>query len=338
MIFMQDACASLRFSTDGLPEAARARAMRELYERTNLPGKFEPLEPLPDRPVRADISKRVLPGLAIMSGTLCGLRQAARSRGSALGSEDDLLLAVNLRGHSIAQQGDRELILGGGDAVLATRGSTGFTITRPTPVHFIGFRVPRDAIAPLVGRFDDIPIRVVPYGTEALNLLVAYAGAIADDQSLRTSELQRLVITHIHDLIAAVVGATRDGLAIAEGRGIRAARLRAIIADITTNLGDCDLSVAAIARRQRVTPRYVHKLFAGEGFTFSAFLLDRRLFRAHRMLSDPRFGDRTIGSVAFDVGFGDLSHFNRAFRRRYGATPSEIRQSAERSSPPHRRA
>jgi AraC-like DNA-binding protein len=155
---------------------------------------------------------------------------------------------------------------------------------------------------------------------------------------LRTSELQRLVVTHIHDLIAAVVGATRDGLAIAEGRGIRAARLRAIIADITANLGDCDLSVAAIARRQRVTPRYVHKLFAGEGFTFSAFLLDRRLFRAHRMLSDPRFGDRTIGSVAFDVGFGDLSHFNRAFRRRYGATPSEIRQSAERSSPPHRRA
>jgi len=47
------------------------------------------------------------------------------------------------------------------------------------------------------------------------------------------------------------------------------------------------------------------------------------------MLSDPRLGDRTIGSVAFDVGFGDLSYFNRAFRRRYDATPSEVRQSAE---------
>jgi hypothetical protein len=30
-----------------------------------------------------------------------------------------------------------------------------------------------------------------------------------------------------------------------------------------------------------------------------------------RTLSDPRFVDRTIGSVAFDVGFGDLSYFNR---------------------------
>jgi AraC-like DNA-binding protein len=103
------------------------------------------------------------------------------------------------------------------------------------------------------------------------------------------------------------------------------------MADIAANLGDCDLTVAAVARRQRVTPRYVHKLFESEGLTFSAFILGRRLSRAHRMLSDPRFGDRNISSVAFDVGFGDLSYFNRAFRRRYGATPSEIRQTAERS-------
>ena len=203
-------------------------------------------------------------------------------------------------------------------------------IIRPTPVRFIGFRVPREAIAPLVGRLDDAPIRLVPYGTETLNLLVAYAGAILDQQPLHKPELQRLVVTHIHDLIAATVGATRDGRAIAEGRGIRAARLRAIMADVAGNLGDSDLTVTAVARRQRVTPRYVHKLFEREGLTFSAFVLGRRLCRAHRMLSDARLADRTIGSVAFDVGFGDLSYFNRAFRRRYGATPSEIRQTARR--------
>ena len=333
---VQDACASLQFSTDGLPEAARAKAVRDLYERTNLPGKLEPLEPLPNCPVRADITKRALPGLSVMSGTFCGLRQAARRRGSVSSGEDDLLLAVNLRGRSTAQQRDRELILQDGDAVLGTRGSTGFTITRPTPVRFIGFRVPRDAIAALVGRLDDAPLRVVPHGTEMLNLLVTYAGAITGERSPQRPDFQRLVVTHIHDLIAAIVGVTRDGRTIAEGRGIRAARLRAIIADVSANLGDCDLTAAAVARRQRVTPRYVHKLFDGEGLTFSAFVLGRRLSRAHRMLSDPRLGDRTIGSVAFDVGFGDLSYFYRAFRRRYDATPSEIKQSAERSNSPRR--
>jgi AraC-like DNA-binding protein len=106
--------------------------------------------------------------------------------------------------------------------------------------------------------------------------------------------------------------------------------------DIRAHLGGGDLSVAEVAQRQRMTPRYVHKLFENEGFTFSSFVRDQRLACAHRMLSDPRLADRTIGSIAFDVGFGDLSYFNRTFRQLYGATPGEIRQSALKADHPRR--
>jgi AraC-like DNA-binding protein len=44
-------------------------------------------------------------------------------------------------------------------------------------------------------------------------------------------------------------------------------------------------------------------------------------------LMDQRWADRSIASIAFDVGFGDLSYFNRTFKRFYGASPSEIRRS-----------
>jgi len=91
------------------------------------------------------------------------------------------------------------------------------------------------------------------------------------------------------------------------------------MADIAAYLGDCDLTAAAVARRQRVTPRFVHKLFEQEGLVFSRFVLARRLARTHRMLTDVRLAQRSISSVAFEVGFGDLSYFNRAFRRCYGA-------------------
>ena len=57
-----------------------------------------------------------------------------------------------------------------------------------------------------------------------------------------------------------------------------------------------------------------------------------RLARAHRMLSDPRFVDRSVTSIAFDVGFGNLSYFNRVFRRSYGATPSDVRASAREAA------
>jgi len=49
--------------------------------------------------------------------------------------------------------------------------------------------------------------------------------------------------------------------------------------------------------------------------------------KAYRMLRDARFSDRSITSIAFDCGFGDHSYFNRSFRRRFGATPSDIRHS-----------
>jgi AraC-like DNA-binding protein len=60
----------------------------------------------------------------------------------------------------------------------------------------------------------------------------------------------------------------------------------------------------------------------------SKFVLDARLCRVHRMLGDFRCAARTIGTLAFEAGFGDLSSFNHAFRRQYGATPSDVRAAA----------
>jgi AraC-like DNA-binding protein len=335
---MPEVCATFRFSTAGLPEPARAQAVRYLHERerTVLPAGFEPLEPLEplsDRPPHVEVTKRTLPGLALVSGTFSGLRHAARPRGAAGHGENDLLFCVNVSGCSLAQQGDRELTLRDGDAFFATRSSAGFNIVRPTPARFIGCRVPRATVAALLGRLDDTPMTFVPEDTEALRLLVSYASAIADALPLRTPELQRLTVSHMQDLIAATIAATRGGRAVAEGRGIAAARLRAIMADTCAHLGDGDLSAANIARRHRVTPRYVHKLFESEGLTFSSFVLGQRLARAHRMLSDPSFANRSVSSVAFDAGFGDLSYFNRTFRRRYAATPTDIRQVAMQAVP-----
>jgi AraC-like DNA-binding protein len=339
-MLVPEVCATLRFSTAGMPELPRAQAVRDLHvrERRLLSEKLEPiepLEPLPDHPLHVDLTKRTLPGLAVVSGTLSGLRHAIRPASAAANGEDDLLLGVNVRGCSMVSQRGRDLVLRDGDAFCATRDVTEITVTRPTPVRFIGCRVPRGPVALLLGRLDDTPVHLVPHRTEALNLLVTYASAIADALPLATAELQRLAVSHMHDLIAATIGATRDGRAIAEGRGIAAARLRAIMTDISAHLGDGDLSVAEVARRHRLTPRYIHKLFENEDLTFSSFVLGQRLSRAHRMLSDPRLSDRNISSVAFDVGFGDLSYFNRAFRRCYAATPTEIRHSAIRTDASH---
>ena len=51
----------------------------------------------------------------------------------------------------------------------------------------------------------------------------------------------------------------------------------------------------------------------------------RRLRNAIEFLRDT---SQPVTDIAFDVGFGDLSYFNRTFRRRYGMTPSDLRAAA----------
>jgi AraC-like DNA-binding protein len=66
-------------------------------------------------------------------------------------------------------------------------------------------------------------------------------------------------------------------------------------------------------------------LFEREGSTFSSFKLEHQLACARRMLRNPQYGGRTIGDIALAAGFGDLSYFHRVFRRRFGATPADMR-------------
>lgn len=99
---------------------------------------------------------------------------------------------------------------------------------------------------------------------------------------------------------------------------------------IDDHLRDGDLDVSRVAGVLNVTPRYVQKLFQREGTTFSKYLLERRLDEARKLLL--RNGPaHPIGATAYDVGFGDISYFNRTFRKRYGVAPSAVREDAQRT-------
>jgi len=217
-----------------------------------------------------------------------------------------------------------ETTLRDGDAMLLSY-SAGRTINRPALVDHRVIRLPRASLCPLVHEIDDAVLRPIPRGTGMLNLLRSYADALFDDPMLAARDVRQLLVTQLCDLVAVTIGASKDVAAVAEGRGIRAARLRAIKTDIEANLALGDVSATSVARRQKVSDSYIRKLFEGEQTSFSEFVLRRRLVRVHRLLTDPRRVNQSIASLAFEVGFGDVSYFNRAFKRFYGATPSEVR-------------
>src|SRR5215471_7813610 len=170
--------AFFQFCTDGMPPHERPAAVRSMHERCTLPVKPEPMEPLSDEPVHVNITQWALPGLGMMAGALSGLRQRIKPEHSAPTGDDDVFLAFNLAGTSIVARRDDQVVVHKGDAFLAIRGARGFSVVRPKLVRFIGLRFPLKALAPLVPDLDPSEVRMIPHGSDALNLLRRYLDLI----------------------------------------------------------------------------------------------------------------------------------------------------------------
>jgi AraC-like DNA-binding protein len=315
-----------RFSTDDLPERDRVAVWCDGFANAALQATFNPVVGRPFRQVGAFY---VFDNLGVTFGETNGFL-ARRDKRQLADSNDDLLLNVNLLGCSLMSQRGRELRLGSAEAVLLTCGEV-LSNHVPEPMRGFTLRIPRLVLANLIADPESALMRPVAALNPALRLLTDYVGLLARDHQLSSPELQRAFVTHVHDLVALVLGAAGDATAVARSQGLRAARLNAIRTDIVDHIGDQELSVTEIARRHRVTPRYVQMLFEAAGETFTEFVIQQRLALAHRRLTDSRFAEQLkISAIAFEVGFDNLSYFNRVFRQRYGASPSQVRETARR--------
>lgn len=159
-----------------------------------------------------------------------------------------------------------------------------------------------------------------------LQTLTVYAASLLRGLiPVASAGLADLVREHLAQLLTFIVlEPDREAEGPAPSR--RDLRVQALKAEVEQRLGSPDLSLESVAQAQRISSRQVQAMFQAEGETFSGFVLARRLDRAMQRLTDA--GEtRPVGAIAFDVGFGDLSYFNRTFRKRFGLTPSQVRRS-----------
>jgi AraC-like DNA-binding protein len=287
----------------------------------------------PDRPFsqRMEVAQFGEVGMMRSRGTTD--RMTRTSRTIAAARSQDFFYALNRgRGAMSLSQLGREAVFDSGTAVFGHGAEAGeFRATGFNAFDMLA--IPHARLRELVGDAEDRVARPLPLPrngatTRYLQLYINFVSTLdgVDDDPALPAHIGRTLT----DLVAVALGANGDALAAAEAGGIRAARLHAVKADIRARLDRDGLSVGTVAARHGVGPRYVQALFESEGTTFSEFVRAERLQRVYRRLADPRTLHRSIGDLAFEVGFGDLSHFNRAFRRRYGLAPSDVRATAIR--------
>jgi AraC-like DNA-binding protein len=310
-----------RFSSDDLPVADRVPFYCDVVGRMLAKVDVEPV----DGNFFCNARFCRFPDLSVSYVASSAIR-GTRTREMAEGDQG-LTLITNLGGAATLSHLHRDATLSAGGAILISNAAS-FCMQR-TRSQRINVGVPHAVLAPMLANSDTALMSVIPGTSGPLRLLTGYINLLfTDSKLLETAELRRLAVNHVHDLVALTVGATRDTTEIAAGRGLRAARMQAIRTDIGQNLAG-DVTVAALSARHRLSPRYIRKLFEGENTSLSQFVLSQRLTRVHRMLTDPRYASLTIGGIAFAVGFGDLSTFNRDFRRRFGVTPSDVRRGTQ---------
>jgi AraC-like DNA-binding protein len=312
----------LQFASDDYPEHMRLAAWQDVLSRKLINAGVTAVAA--DKPFSATVRLRAQANFRIAGGVVDG----SRNRLHASKSEEDIAdvaLLICLAGEVVASYGGREQVLHENDALLFScceRGDYGWR----NPAEVILLRMPRAALEPLASNLQDVTGRLVSSETDMLRLLIRYVATLfSSGDFAMTPGADRIVASHVFDLVALSLGASRDSAARTMGRGRHAARLRIIKADILRNLERPDLNIAKLAAAHHLSPRAVQRLFEGEGTTLSAFVLERRLQRAYRILSDDRFAGRSISSIAFESGFSELSYFNRSFRKQFGASPSDIR-------------
>jgi AraC family transcriptional activator of tynA and feaB len=190
------------------------------------------------------------------------------------------------------------------------------------PWQMLSFRVPHAELdARLSGRRPQLGQAFPATGAGAAVAALMPALWSLDDADPAAGELAGSFATAV---AAATATATATATAPATTQQTRGITRDAVLAHVERHLGDRDLTVAGVCRRFAISPRTLHNLFADADEPFAATVRNRRLDRAAAVLADPA-STATVTAVAAAHGFDDPTAFARAFRRRFGLAPREVR-------------
>ena len=125
-----------------------------------------------------------------------------------------------------------------------------------------------------------------------------------------------------YDLLASIIS---DHAGEHRASALGASYLLAAKQYIQQHLDEPALSCERVAAATGVSSRHLARLFAQEGSSPGRYLQERRLERARQLLASPQGRRLDVAEVAYRHGFSSQAHFARAFKARYGMTPSEAR-------------
>lgn len=307
-----------RFSTRELPARMRLPLWREHFGRSIVRADIQPLS---NGPFQADATLQAIRGVRRLALKGSSMRFKRLQANIADGDDSIGLIVCSPSRSQVAQRGE-EITLRAGDAIAILH-------SEPATVTYLGglllgLAVPREALAQRVADVENLSMRPISKRTEALRLLMAYLKSAFNESALAAPKLRDAIVDHIYDLVALAIGEFAP-LGDSSASAVVAARHQAVLDYIAAHFQEPGLNVETVARRQGISPRYLQRLMESSGSSFTRHVNELRLQRALKLLTEARASAQLISDIALEVGFSDVSHFNRLFRARFGDSPRGVR-------------
>jgi AraC family transcriptional regulator, positive regulator of tynA and feaB len=320
------------FSTQDVHPRERLSYWREVATRGYVEHDFRP-----DRGTTFTGSVKIttLPGLGLAAFDADAATVTRSERSAARADCGDLLLCMHRSGElGVAQDGRDTLI--DGRAMFLLDPLRPFALQLKTRCSNVVVKIPRAMLEARIGNSVNLTARPITandgiclLAIGLMDLLPEQAEALGDVAGVKVAE-------HLLDLAAlALTGGHERVASLSSPRATALLRLKATIERLLIEPG---LKPERVASETGISVRYANDLLAEENWSIERYVNARRLERCRSALDDVAQSHRSIGEIAFNWGFSDLSHFGRRFKAQYGLTPTEYRRQAERNAADRRLA
>ena len=241
----------------------------------------------------------------------------------AKNTEAEFLISFQLKNRGLVKQSGREALLTPGSFALYDS-TQPYSLTFREPFHQFVLQMPKNVLARhLINpeQYTAIPISGKSgLGAVLTNFLFSLARELENVPHVPDNLSEDLV-----NLMAMAFSSSLMLEQVGSHSIVRESLKRRIRQYIDNNLSDPGLSNATIAQAQGISIRYLHKLFEDEEQTVHTLIAEKRLEKARKLLNDPAYSGHNIELIAYNSGFTSPAHFSRAFKKRFGVCPSEVR-------------
>lgn len=256
-------------------------------------------------------------------GTLSINQLHAQSYQVICNTEDHLndWLFINLHqaGQCHLQQYGRHLSIAPGD-ISINLGSSPFTFDFDDGVAMTCVRLPLAGALTRSGLIHDFAARSLPHNAGS-HLLRDYLMSLLQNFDQLLPHQVELANNCLLELVTMTLEG--DLCTESERKKPQQALYNRACSYIRRHLNDPNLSLNSLSQHLNLAPRTLQNLFQNQGTTFRSTVLETRLLAADQLIINRI--DSPLSDIAYQVGFSDQSHFNKAYRRHFNMTPSERR-------------